>query len=202
MVEHHRVVHVLPPPDGYPVPVATKSGDRAAHWPAIERKHGEPMAHWFALMETVADRKYEEQMALLQEQHGFSRAHANAVVMYCRGSTTSKRYGTLDDYLEGADPTGAATLRAIFAAIADRHPDLELVMAWNQPILKSGDAYVFGASLQRQHILIAPFRPAVIAEMAPRLAGFTVNKKTVRVPIDWDVDAALLQDMVGACLMP
>lgn len=160
------------------------------------------MDHWFALMATFQGRTYEEQMALLQEQHGFSRAHANAVVMYCRGSTTSRRYGTLDEYLTGADPVGAATMRAIFDAIRDRHPDLELVMAWNQPMLKSGDAYVFGAALQKRHILIAPFRPAVIAEMAPRLAGFTVNKKTVRVPIDWDVDAALLQDMVAACLMP
>ncbi len=160
------------------------------------------MEHWFALMATVADRKYEEQMALLQEQHGFSRAHANAVVMYSRGSTTSKRYGTLDDYLHGADPAGAQTLRAIFAAIAERHPDLELAMAWNQPMLKSGDAYVFGAMLGARHILIAPFRPAVIAAFAPRLEGYTVNKKTIRVPLDWDVDKALLQDMVGACLMP
>jgi hypothetical protein len=39
-------------------------------------------------------RTYDEQMALLQGDHGFSRAHANAVVMYTRGSTTSRRFST------------------------------------------------------------------------------------------------------------
>ena len=28
----------------------TKSGDRTAHWPAIEKKHGQPMEYWFGVM--------------------------------------------------------------------------------------------------------------------------------------------------------
>jgi uncharacterized protein YdhG (YjbR/CyaY superfamily) len=117
--------------------------------------------------------------------------------MYARGSTTTQRFGTLDDYLQGADPTAAATLRAIFAAITERFPDLELVLAWNQPMLKSGDGYVFGASLGKHHILIAPWGDGTLAAFAPRLVGLDLNKKTVRIPFDWDVDAPLLQDMAA-----
>ena len=119
--------------------MATKGGDRTAHWPAIEKKHGQSIEHWIALVKAVPSGKYQDQIDALRQGHGFSQAHANAVVMFARGSTTTKRFGTLDDYLLGADPVGAKTMRAIFAAIAQKFPDLELVIAWNQPMLKSGD---------------------------------------------------------------
>jgi uncharacterized protein YdhG (YjbR/CyaY superfamily) len=180
--------------------MAAKNGDRTAHWPAIEKKHGQPIEHWLALVKTVPSGKYQDQIDLLRQGHGFSQAHANAVVMYARGSTTTKRFGTLDDYLQGADPAAATTLRAIFAAITERYPDLELVLAWNQPMLKSGDGYVFGASIGKRHILIAPWGDGNLDAFAPRLVGLELNKKTVRIPFDWDVDAQLLQDMTAARL--
>ena len=76
------------------------------------------MSYWFAQMKKVKDEKYADQMAFLQEQHGFSRAHANALVLYSRGSTSSRRYGTFDDYLATLDDTKATTIRAIFATIS------------------------------------------------------------------------------------
>lgn len=87
-------------------------------------------------------------------------------------------------------------MRKIFAVLQKSFPQLELVMAWNQPMLKHGRRYVFGASAASHHILIAPWDPAIIEALRPRLSGFVVNKKTIRVPIDWKVDSRLLQDLV------
>jgi len=174
--------------------------DRASHWPAIEKRYGMPMSFWFEQMEQVQGQKYPEQMAFLQETHGFSRAHANALVQYCRGSTSSRRFNTLDDYVATVDAVQAETLRSIFTAITSKYKKLELVIAWNQPMLKSGDSYVFGASALKNHLLIAPFDAEVIDEFRPRLADYVVNKKTIRVPSDWKVDVKLLRDLVGACL--
>ena len=178
--------------------MTAKSGDRTAHWPAIEKKHGQPIDHWIALVKAVPSGKYQDQIDVLRQEHGFSQAHANAVVMFARGSTTTKRFGTLDDYLQGADPAGAKTMRAIFAAIEKKFPDLELVIAWNQPMLKWGDGYVIGVMLNKSHILLAPWGKGVLASFEPRLTGLEMNKKTVRVPFDWKVDAKLLQDMAAA----
>ncbi len=180
--------------------MAEPNGDRARHWPAIERKHGQPIEHWFALVRDLGDARYPEQMALLQEGHGFSRAHANAVVMHCRGSTSQRRFTTLDAYLADADPVGAATVRAILAAAGRLRPDLELVIAWNQPMLRGDDGYVFGASLGKRHILIAPWARGRLEALRPRLEaeGYAVNRKTVRVPLDWAVDEALLGELIGA----
>ena len=113
-----------------------KSSDRSSFFPLIEKKYGKPMSHWFALMKKNADKKYPEQISILRDGHAFSQAHANAVVMYCKGSTSSRRFDTMSDYLGKIDKTQAKTIKAIFAAIRKKYPKLEPVIAWNQPMLK------------------------------------------------------------------
>lgn len=173
--------------------------DRASYFPAIEKRYGKPMSYWFAQMKKVQGQKYPEQMAFLQEQHGFSRAHANALVLYTRGSTSARRFDTVDDYLVTVDATQQKTIRAILKAITTGRKDLDVVMAWNKPMVKCGDRYVFGVSATKGYLLIAPFSAEVIDEFGDRLDGYQVNKKTIRVPSDWKVDRALLRDMVDAC---
>lgn len=174
------------------------SPDRASHFPAIEKRYGKPMSYWFTQMKKVDGQKYADQMAFLQEQHGFSRAHANALVLYSKGNTSSRRYETLDDYLVTLDATKAKTIRAIFATLTAKFKKAEVVIAWNQPMLKQDGRYLFGAGAQKEHILIAPFDADIIDEFRPRLEGYHVNKKTIRVPADWKVDKKLLVDLVSA----
>jgi uncharacterized protein len=176
--------------------MASPTGSRSDYFPAIEAKYGQPMAYWIGLLEDRAQEGYPAQMAFLQEEHGFSRAHANALVMYCRGSESSKRFNSTSEYLATLDPVAATTMRAIFAAITEAHPEFELVMAWNQPMLRQGDDYVFGASVQSKHVLLGPWARDTVSILAAQLTGYTVNKKTVKVPLDWDVDTALLLAMV------
>ena len=156
------------------------------------------MSYWFTQMKKVKGEKYADQMAFLQEQHGFSRAHANALVLYLKGSTSSRRYDTFDEYLATLDETKAKTIRSIFATLTEKFKKAEVVIAWNQPMLKQDSRYLFGASAQKAHILIAPFNADIIDELRPRLEGYEVNKKTIRVPVDWKIDKKLLTDMVSA----
>ena len=155
------------------------------------------MSHWFEVMAGLAGEKYEQQMAALQNEHGFTRAHANALVMFTKGSTTSRRVDTVEAYLAALPAEQASTARRIFAVIAGEYPDLEQVIAWNQPMVRLGKRYLFGMGAASKHLLIAPWDPDVLDELAPRLAGLTRNKKTVQVPNDWDVDERLLIDMIG-----
>lgn len=158
------------------------------------------MSFWFDQMSHIADRKYQDQIAYLREKHGFTQAHANALVLYSRGSTTSRRYKNFDEYLATLNATQSATMTRIFSVITKKYPSMELVIAWNQPMLTYKGNYVFGASASKNHITIAPFNAELINEFRPRLAGYVVNKKTIRVPSDWDVDAKLLRDMISAQL--
>ena len=146
-------------------------------------------------MKDLEGQKYPEQVAYLKEEHGFSQAHANALVMYSRGSKSSKRFGDLNEYLKDHDPVKKRTIKAIFKAIQSKYPETELVIAWNQPMLKYGDDYIFGASILKNHILIAPWDPKVLKKLEPKLRNYKVLKKTVQVPVDWKVDEKLLQTM-------
>ena len=176
--------------------MSTKDPSREAHFPAIEKRYGEKMAYWFKVMATLEGKKYPEQIAHLKESYGFSQAHANALVMYSRGSTSSRRFETPNDYFKSLSPQQRKTIKAIFAAITSKYPELELVIAWNQPMLRLDKKYILGISAATNHILLAPFSTDVLDAFRPKLSAYTVNKKTFAVPNDWQVDAKLLQGLV------
>ena len=169
---------------------------RESYFPAIEKRYGEPMSYWFSQMKKVSGKKYPEQVAFLRENFGFSQAHANALVMYSRGSLSSRRHETPKDFFDSIDPIKAKTMRKIFRVIMKKYPKLELVIAWNQPMLKDGNKYIFGCSALKNHLLIAPWNTKVLSKLKKELAGYRVNKKTVQVPVDWKVDEKLLIAMV------
>lgn len=173
-----------------------KSGDRSKFFPLIEKKHGLPMSYWFDQMKKVTGKKYPEQIAFLKENHGFSQSHANALVMYSRGSKSSKRFDNLTQYLEKATPDQAKTIKKIFKTLQTKFPKLELVIAWNQPMLKKGDEYLIGVSYLKNHLLIGPWRTHNIKRLKKELSGYKVNKKTIQVPNDWKVDTKLLVELV------
>ena len=56
----------------------------ASYFPSIEKKYGQPVEHWFKLLESVADAKHMEQVAFLKNEHGLGHGHANALVAYFR----------------------------------------------------------------------------------------------------------------------
>ena len=177
-----------------------KDPSREAHFPLIEKKYGEPMKYWFKVMATIKEQKYPEQIAHLRENYGFSQAHANALVMFSRGSTTTRKFETPSDFYKSIDPVQAKTLRKIFRTLSAKFPDLELVMAWNQPMLRKGTKYVFGTSVTKNYLLIAPYNAEVLNKMKNDLKDYKVNKKTVAIPSDWDVDEKLLVKMVKSAL--
>ena len=172
-----------------------KSGNREAYFPLIEKKYGEKMSYWFKVMKEVEGEKYPVQIAHLKENYGFSQAHANALVMYSRGSTSSKRFETPAEFFKTVSPQQAKTMKAIFKAITSKYPQLELVVAWNQPMLKFEKHYIFGCSAATNHILIAPWDQDVLKKYTPKFKDYKVNKTTIALPNDWEVDVKLLQAM-------
>jgi len=180
--------------------MTTKNPSRESHFPAIEKKYGEKMKYWFAVMAKLTGKKYPEQIAHLRENFGFSQAHANALVMYSRGSNSAQRFDKPSDYFKSIPAEQAKTVRAIMKAIQTKYPKLELVIAWNQPMLRDGARYVFGVSASKNYLLMAPWSTEVLDAFRPKLTDYKVNKKTIQIPSDWQVDSKLLQQMVKARL--
>ena len=116
--------------------MAISDGDREKFFPAIEKRYGEKMAYWFAAMKKLEGKKYPEQIAFLRENYGFSQAHANAVVMYSRGSKSSTRHESPAEYFKSIDPKQAKKVREIFKVIKDKrvigHVSLHSVGGWGE----------------------------------------------------------------------
>ena len=180
--------------------MADSSGDRERYFPAIERQHGGPISVWLERLAELGDAKYPEQIAYLRENHAFSRTHANAVVMYFRNSPTSRRFATPDDYFDSLDEAPAKAARGVFGALTAEFPDLESVISWNHPMLRTNGQYVIGLSATTRHLLLNPFSGDVLALLAGELRDYEVNKYTVRIPLDWQINRALLRALVEARL--
>lgn len=66
------------------MPNDTQAKGPASYFPSIEKTYGKPVAHWFALLDSVRDRKHMEQVAFLKNEHGIGHGHANALVAHRR----------------------------------------------------------------------------------------------------------------------
>ena len=54
----------------------------ASYFPSIEKKYGQPVAHWFGVLEAAGNLKHMELFSLLKSAHGLGHGHANALVAY------------------------------------------------------------------------------------------------------------------------
>lgn len=55
----------------------------ASYFPSIEKKYGQPVDHWFRVLQSAdSGLKHMELVALLKTEHGLGHGHANALVAY------------------------------------------------------------------------------------------------------------------------
>jgi len=54
----------------------------ASYFPSIEKKYGQPVAHWLNLLGDKAGMKHMEMVNWLKNEHGIGHGHANALVAW------------------------------------------------------------------------------------------------------------------------
>ncbi|MCJ8144163.1 DUF4287 domain-containing protein [Ancylobacter sp. A5.8] len=54
----------------------------ASYFPAIEKKYGRPIAEWQRIVRAHLPAKHMELVAMLKNDHGMGRGHANALVAH------------------------------------------------------------------------------------------------------------------------
>lgn len=57
----------------------------ASYFPSIEKKYGQPIAHWQQIVRDRLPAKHMELVEHLKTEHGLGHGHANAVVAYVLG---------------------------------------------------------------------------------------------------------------------
>ena len=108
------------------------------------------------------------------------------------------KFENLEEYFASLDDTKAATLRRVLDVIVTNFPDSSVKLAWNTPQIQIEGKYVFGMSAAKNHLSLAPWSEAAMATFADRLAPYETTKGLFKVPVDWDVDGALITDLIQA----
>jgi uncharacterized protein len=113
----------------------------------------------------------------------------------------ASRFDALEDYLASLDATKARTIRAVIESILTQFPELEVKISWNVPQIHRDGQYVFGVSALKSHLALAPWSARVIEDFRARLEQqYVVRKNLFQIPVNWEIDAALLQNLVRARL--
>ncbi|MCE8022879.1 iron chaperone [Billgrantia aerodenitrificans] len=110
------------------------------------------------------------------------------------------KFSSVEDYLASLDATKASTLKAIVDFILVQFPELESKIAWNVPTIHRDGQYVAGIDAHKNHLTFSAWSPHIIEAFKPRLDGYVVFKNCFQIPVDWEVDEALLKDLVRARL--
>ena len=112
------------------------------------------------------------------------------------------RFSTVEDYLAALAPTPARTLRSAIDVGLGEFPGLEPQIPGNVPQIQRDGEYVFGVSSLKDHLDLAPWSADVIDAFRGRLEheGYVVRKNLSQVPDDWELDRALVRDLVRARL--
>lgn len=108
------------------------------------------------------------------------------------------KFEDLEDYFASLDDIKAATLRRVLDVIATNFPGSSVKLAWNTPQIQIAGKYVFGLSAAKNHLSLAPWSEAAMTTFAERLAPYETTKGLFKVPVDWDVDAELITDLIQA----
>lgn len=54
----------------------------ASYFPSIEKKYGQPIAHWQQVVRDGYPARHMDLVAILKDEHGVGHGHANAVVAH------------------------------------------------------------------------------------------------------------------------
>ncbi len=88
--------------------------------------------------------------------------------------------GTVDDYLAGLDAADRDAVEAIYAIAREIVPDAEQGKGYGMPALTYHGSPLLSVMRTKKHIGLYPFSPEAVDAGRPHLAGFDVEKGTVR----------------------
>lgn len=96
------------------------------------------------------------------------------------------------------NPKHKVRVEEVLSRVAQKFPDLEPRVAWNQPMFTHHGTFIIGFSLAKQHMAVAPEQVAIehFAEEIAR-SGYSHTKQLMRIPWNSKVDFELLERIIA-----
>lgn len=106
------------------------------------------------------------------------------------------KFEDFDDFYSSLPDDQRVATKRLVDFVAERNPELELVLAWNQPMFKSGKKYLIGFMPTKKHINLLTISVDAITHLANELRNYRHGTRSVSLPFDWQIDEKLIYKVI------
>ena len=106
------------------------------------------------------------------------------------------KFATLQEFYNSLPKDQETAIRRFADYVETTYPDLELVLAWNQPMFKLGKKYLIGFMPAKNHINLLTMTNTPVTHFSERLSAYRHGTRSISVPFDWNIDEELIKDIL------
>ena len=107
------------------------------------------------------------------------------------------KFANLEEFYASLPEDQRRAITRLVEFVASTHPELELVLAWNQPMFRLGKKYLVGFMPTKKHINLLTVSDDAVTHFAKELEGFRHGTRSVSLPFDWEIDPELIAKLIN-----
>jgi uncharacterized protein YdhG (YjbR/CyaY superfamily) len=107
------------------------------------------------------------------------------------------KFATLKEFYASLPQDQEQAIRRLVDFVATNYPDLELLLAWNQPMFRLGKKYLIGFMPTKKHINLLTISDDAINHLAAELKGYRHGTRSISLPFDWKIDQELIAKVIA-----
>lgn len=106
------------------------------------------------------------------------------------------KFSDLYEFYSSLPKDQEEAIRRFVEYVAKNFKDLELVLAWNQPMFKLGKKYIIGFMPTKNHINLLTVSDQAVVHFAREIQGYRHGTRSISLPFDWKIDKDLVAKLI------
>lgn len=106
------------------------------------------------------------------------------------------KFANLEEFYLSLPRDQEQAIRRLVEYVAANYPDLELLLAWNQPMFRLGKKYLIGFMPTKKHINLLTVSDDAINHLAVEIKNYRHGTRSISLPFDWEIDQDLITKVI------
>lgn len=106
------------------------------------------------------------------------------------------KFDDIDQFYASLPADQAEHISSLVAYVAKKYPQLELVIAWNQPMFKLKGKYLIGFMPTKKHTNLLTVTDTAITALGEDISAYKHGTRSISLPFDWKIDDGLMKKVI------
>lgn len=106
------------------------------------------------------------------------------------------KFADFDEFYSSLPADQEKAIRRLVKFVSSKHKNLELVLAWNQPMFRFGKHYIIGFMPTKNHINLLTISDDAVTNFASELQSYRHGTRSISLPFDWGIDEELVAKLI------